>query len=216
MKELRYHFSKPPSPEHVINVKSYGPNDTQNFKIGPGYMPSKLTKISRWRKHKMSLTQYAMEKGAGNDKGGNAISPKSSVFDRLQPPTPQQHPFVFNRMRKDTTSKGSAFHRLREDKQPKSFVFTTINTGGKSSSSLSAQDGNCLFSRLGEVNEVQNSVPSYMKRIFASDIKTDGSLKVKRHTLVITNYEVARTQRIKSKTKSKLLLTLSQFWRLMT
>ena len=48
-----------------------------------------------------------------------------------------------------------------------------------------------MFSRLGEVNEVQSFVPSCMKCVFAFDVKTNGSLKVKRRTLVITSYETS-------------------------
>ena len=46
-----------------------------------------------------------------------------------------------------------------------------------------------MFSRLDEVNEVQSSVPSCVKCISTLDVKTDGSIKVKRRTLVITNCE---------------------------
>jgi len=46
-----------------------------------------------------------------------------------------------------------------------------------------------VFSRLGEVNEVQSSVPSCIKRIATLDVKTNGSLKVKRCNLIITNYK---------------------------
>jgi len=44
-----------------------------------------------------------------------------------------------------------------------------------------------MFSRLGEVNEVQSFVPSRMKPITALDIKTNGCLKVKKCILVITS-----------------------------
>ena len=71
-----------------------------------------------------------------------------------------------------------------------------------------------MFSRLGEVNEAQSSVPSRMKRITALDIKTYGSLKVKRHTLVITNCDGSSNSKGKIKGMGKLLLTLLQFGRL--
>jgi len=50
-----------------------------------------------------------------------------------------------------------------------------------------------VFSRLGEMNEIKSSIPSRMKRISTLDVKIDGSLKVKRCTLVITNYEASST-----------------------
>jgi len=73
IEESSYHFSKRPSPGHVINAKPYGPIDTQKMvkkygggvvtpRIGLGYMPSQLVKISRQCKDKRSLTQYVMGK----------------------------------------------------------------------------------------------------------------------------------------------------------
>ena len=54
-----------------------------------------------------------------------------------------------------------------------------------------------MFSHLGEVNQVQNTVPSHMKCIFASGIKADSSLKVKRRTLVITSCETSSNSKEK-------------------
>jgi len=48
-----------------------------------------------------------------------------------------------------------------------------------------------MFSRLGEENDVQSSIPSHMKYIYTLDVKIDGSMKVKRCTLVITNCETS-------------------------
>jgi len=133
-----------------------------------------------------------MTEKANVDVSDHAIfSSRPSVFDRLEPLTPEQRPSVFSRMEQDKTPKSSIFHRLKGDKQLKSSIFTIIKIGGKSSSSLLAQDGNSMFSRLGEVNEVQSSVPSRMKRISALDIKTDGSLKINKYTLVITSCEAS-------------------------
>ena len=56
-----------------------------------------------------------------------------------------------------------------------------------------------MFSRLGEVNEVQSSIPSRMKHISTLDVMTGGSLKVKRHTLVITNCEASSNSKGKIK-----------------
>jgi len=69
------------------------------------------------RKDKLSLIQYIMMEEPENDKADNARSnSKSSVFDRLQPSTPQQRPYVFSRMEKDKTPKPSVFNRLKGDK----------------------------------------------------------------------------------------------------
>jgi len=64
---------------------------------------------------------------------------------------------------------------------------------------ITRQEENSIFSHLAEVNEAQSSVSSRMKRISALDIKTDGSLKVKRCTLVITNCEASSNSKEKIK-----------------
>jgi len=48
-----------------------------------------------------------------------------------------------------------------------------------------------VFNYLGEVNEAQSSVPSRIKRVLTLDVETDGSLKAKRCTMVITSYETS-------------------------
>ena len=141
-----------------------------------------------------------MAEEARNDKGDNATSdPKSSAFDTLQQSTSPQRPFVFSRMGNDKTPKPSVFRRLKGGKQPKPSVFTRIKTGGKSSSSSLAQDGDSVFYNLGEVNEVQSSVSSHMKRISTLDVKTNGSLKVKRCTLLVSSYGTSSNSKAKIK-----------------
>jgi len=39
---------------------------------------------------------------------------------------------------------------------------------------------------MGVINEVQSSIPSRIKSFLTLDVKMDGSLKVKRHTVVLT------------------------------
>ena len=89
-------------------------------RIDLGYMPPQPVKISKRQcKDKRSLTQYIMTGEAGNGKGDNATSsPKSSMFDRLQPLTLHQRPSVFKRMGRDKTPKLFVFQRLREGKSP--------------------------------------------------------------------------------------------------
>jgi len=121
------------------------------------------------------------------------------VFDKWQPSTAQQRPFVFTRMGKGKIPKPSVFQILQERKQSKPSIFTRIKIGGKSSNLSPAQDKNFVFSSLGEVNEIQSLVLSRMKHIFTLDAKTDGSLKVKRCTLVITNCEASWNSKEKIK-----------------
>jgi len=128
----------------------------------------------------------------GDDQATSSLM--ASVFDSLQPSTPNQRPSVLKRMGRDSTPRPSVFQRLRGGKSPKPFVFTRIKTGGKSSSSSLAQDENFVFTRLSEVKEVQSFIPSCT----TLDVKTDGSLKVERHTLVITNCKASSTSKGKS------------------
>jgi len=81
------------------------------------------------------------------------------------------------------------FQRLNGDRQPKFPFFTRITRGKKPSGSSPAQAGCLVFNLLGETNEVQIFVPLRINRVSTLDIKIDGSLKVKRHTLVFISYE---------------------------
>ena len=65
------------------------------------------------------------------------------------------------------------------------------------SRSLHTWDKNSVFSYLGKVNEIQSSIPSRMKRISTLDRKIDGSLIVKRYTLVITSASSNSKEKIK-------------------
>ena len=42
-----------------------------------------------------------------------------------------------------------------------------------------------VFNRLGDTNEVRSSIPSRMKRLSTLDVKTEGSLRVKRRTVIL-------------------------------
>jgi len=56
-----------------------------------------------------------------------------------------------------------------------------------------------VFDYLGEVNKVQSSIPSCMKCVSILDVKTNNSLKVKRHTVVITIFEASSNSKEKIK-----------------
>ena len=141
-----------------------------------------------------------MMEGADNKGGGQATSSsRASLFDRLQPFISQRRPFVFNRVGKDKVPKLFVFQRLQRDSQPKPFIFTKITRGKKPSSSSPAQTKSSVFNRLGETNEVQGFVPSRMKRVSTLDVKIDGSLKVKRRTLVITSSDASSNSKDKVK-----------------
>ena len=74
--------------------------------------------------------------------------------------------------------KVSVFNRIKDVPQPRRSLFARIKTDEDSSSSM--------FSHLGVINEVQSSIPSRMKYFSSLDAKTDGSLRVKRRTVIFT------------------------------
>jgi len=65
-------------------------------------------------------------------------------------------------------------------------IFARIGASEKSSSSQLQHEKSSAFNRLGVINEVQSSIPSRMKRFSSLDVKTNGSLRVKRRTVVFT------------------------------
>jgi len=110
------------------------------------------------------------------------------VFDRLQPSTSHLRPSVFRRIGKGKILKPSVFHRLKKDEQPRPLVVARIKIGKMWSSSLPSQKKDSVLSQLGELNEIQSSIPSRMKRVSNLDVRMDNSLKVKRCILVLTCY----------------------------
>jgi len=209
IKRSGYDLNKPPLWGSVIEATPYGLNDTQKMiqkqaggvvtlGIDLGYVPSQPVKISERHKEEQSPVQYITTEEVDNEGGDQATSsPKSSVFDRLQPSTPHQRPSIFKRMGRDRIPKPYVFQSLKGVKPPKPSIFTRIKIRDKFSSSFPTQEGNFEFSRLGEVNRVQCSIPSRMKCISSLDVKTEGSLKVRRRTLVITNCEANSTSKEK-------------------
>jgi len=61
-----------------------------------------------------------------------------------------------------------------------------------------------VFNCLGETNEFQSFVSSCITRVFTLDVKIDGSLKVKRHTSVITNYDANSNSKDEIKYKDQV------------
>jgi len=61
-----------------------------------------------------------------------------------------------------------------------------------------------MFSHFAETNEIQSFIPACMKCISMLDIKTDGSLKAKRHILVITGYETNSSSKKRAKEEEQV------------
>ena len=116
-------------------------------------------------------------------------NPESSVFDRLQSSTSKKRPSVFAHIRKGKDNSCYVFNRIKDHPQPKPSIFTKIGAGEKSLNSQLQHEKSYAFSRFGVINEVQSSIPSCMKRFSSLDVKTDGSLRVKRRTVVFTGQQ---------------------------
>jgi len=111
---------------------------------------------------------------------------------------------MLNRKGKDKDFKSSVFQRLKGDRQLKSSVVTKITGGKNSSASSPTQVRISVFNCLGETNEFQSSIPSCMKPVYILNIKSDGSLKVKRHTLVIIYCEISSNSKDKVKDEEQV------------
>jgi len=122
-----------------------------------------------------------------------------SGFDRIQPSTSHQCPFVFSRIAKGKIPKPSVFHRLKKDEHPKSLVFSKIKIGGMSSRTPSPQNKDSVFNRLGRINEVESSILSRMKHVSTLDVMVDDSLKVKRHILVLIGHGAKASSKERTK-----------------
>ena len=96
---------------------------------------------------------------------------------------------MFDRVRNTKISRPSAFWRLKAGTQSEPSVFTRIKSSEESPSSSHSQEKASVFGRLGQINEVQSVVPCRMKRLSILNVNMDGSLKVKRHTVVFTSHK---------------------------
>ena len=111
------------------------------------------------------------------------------MFDRLQSAAPRKCSSVITRIRKGKGRKISVSNIIRDVPQPRRSLFTRIKTGENSSRLRLQQEKSSAFSCLGVINEVHSSIPSHMRSFSSLDIKTDGSLRVKRCTVVFTGQQ---------------------------
>jgi len=179
-------------------ISKLSPPDSRSYKV-KGAMPQHLKLVlatylpNLWgfrddvRKSRPSHNMSQLKKLMLMRVKMSRPTPKRRVFDRLQPSTSCQCPFVFRRIGKGKLLKPSVFHRLKKDEQPKPSVFARIKIGETSSSAPPSQKRDSAFSRLGKTNKVQSSIPSRMKRVSTLDVKVDNSLKVKRRVLILTH-----------------------------
>ena len=115
------------------------------------------------------------------------------MFDRFQSSTWQGHTSVFNRVRNGKILKSSIFYRPKVSTQSEPSVFTKLMSREESPNSSCSQERVPVFGRLGKINEVQSVVPSRTKHLSTLDVSTDGSLRVKRPTVVFTGHRANPT-----------------------
>jgi len=119
---------------------------------------------------------------------------------------------MFNRIGKDKAPKLLVFQILKRYSQPKSSVFIRIDRGKKLLGSSPAQTESSMFNSLGETNEVWSFIPSCMKRVYTLDLKIDGSLKVKRRTLVITSCDASSNSKDEIKDEDQVSANHITIW----
>uniref|UniRef100_A0A7N2L0M9 RNA-directed DNA polymerase n=1 Tax=Quercus lobata TaxID=97700 RepID=A0A7N2L0M9_QUELO len=149
-------------------------------KTGLGYTPEQPAQIWIKKRSDPSSSQYiTVEVGESSNQRKDHSSPHVSVFDRIEASSSRNT--VFDRLNttcltpnKDTFACKSVFDRLGATKRP-------IDSHSQSSINFDVQ---------GEKkanDEIRSSISSCMKRNFTLEINTEGSLKVKRRTIVHTS-----------------------------
>jgi len=104
----------------------------------------------------------------------NAQPPiKYSVFDRVQAST-----------QGNAYPSSLKFREVKSHAQPKPSVFNRIMKGRELLNPPSQEQKDLVFNQLSDGNEVQSSIPSCMKQFSTLNVKRDGLLRVKRHTMV--------------------------------
>ncbi|KAH7861391.1 hypothetical protein Vadar_025523 [Vaccinium darrowii] len=148
-------------------------------KTGLGFTPPQPVYISAKGKSKKANVQHITIEEVEEDDNQQS-SPRVSVFDRIE--APGNRTSVFDRLgvtketRKESTLqiKKSIFSRLGN----RSISSKGENIKGKGKSiEIDSSKGD---------EETRSSIPSRMKRITSLDVDTEGPLKVKRCTIVLT------------------------------
>ncbi|KAG5529093.1 hypothetical protein RHGRI_029682 [Rhododendron griersonianum] len=149
------------------------------IQTGLGFTPPKPIRISAKGKGKKVDVQHITAEEVKED-DNEQVAPRVSVFDRIEAPIPQTS--VFNRLGvTKETCEGATL-------QPKKSIFSRL--GNRSTSSRehnSEREGKSIeLDSAKEDEETRSSIPSRMKRITSLEVNTEGPLKVKRRTIVLT------------------------------
>ena len=135
-----------------------------------------------------------MEVGESSNQIKDHSSPCASVFNRIE--TSSSQITVFDRLNttcltqnRDTLACKSVFDRLGATKRP-------IDSYSQNSINFDIQG------KKKANDEIRSSIPSRMKRNFTLDINTEGSLKVKRRTIVHTSQSPIHDEKIEEVSSS--------------
>lgn len=164
-------------------------------KTGLGYTPEQPAQIWIKRKTNASSSQYiTVEDDENLNQRKDHLPSRVSVFDRIEGSSSRVT--VFDRLNTtcltqncDTLACKSIFDRLGATKRP-----------GDNHSQNSINLENQREKKAND--EIRSSIPSRMKRNFALDISIEGSLKVKRRTIVHTSQSLAHNEQIEEVSSS--------------
>ncbi|KAH7843602.1 hypothetical protein Vadar_018648 [Vaccinium darrowii] len=185
-------MGQPSSSKPPLKGKAQKELRRQGHKISPsktglGFTPPQPVYISAKGKSKKANVQHITIEEVEEDDNQQS-SPRVSVFDRIEAPVTRTSVFdrlgVTKETRKESTlqTKKSIFSRLGN--RSTSSKGENIKGKGKSIE---------IDSSKGD-EETRSSIPSRMKRITSLDVDTEGPLKVKRRTIVLTGQPKGQTK----------------------
>ena len=160
-----------------------------------GYTLEQLAQIWINKRSNASSSQYIIvEVGESSKQRKDHSLSRISVFDRIEASSSRMT--VFDRLNitcliqnRDTLACKSTFDRLGETKKP-------VDSHSQNSINFEVQGGKKAN------DEIHSSTPSCMKRNFTLDIGIEGSLKVKRRTVVHTSQSFVHNEQIEEVSSS--------------
>ncbi|KAH7847700.1 hypothetical protein Vadar_029231 [Vaccinium darrowii] len=156
-------------------------------KTGLGFTPPQPVYISAKGKSKKANVQHITIEEVEEDDNQQS-SPRVSVFDRIEAPVTRTS--VLDRL--DVTKET----RKESTLQTKKSIFSRLGNRSTSSKEENIKEKGKsieIDSSKGD-EETRSSIPSRMKRITSLDVDTEGPLKVKRRTIILTGQPKGQTK----------------------
>ena len=164
-------------------------------KTGLGYTPEQPAQIWIKKRSNASSSQYIiLEVGESSNQRKDHSSLRVSVFDRIE--ASSSRVTVFDRLNttcvtqnRDTLACKSVFDRLGA-------IRRLVDSHSQNSINFKVQREKKAH------NEIRSSIPSRMKRNSTLEISIEGSLKVKRRTIVHTSQSLVHKEQIEEVSSS--------------